>query len=171
MYEKKCKWSHLISDLIIPACLLIPMIMTGFSENYSGLLNRNRLFFYCCAGIAFCWCVLVTYRFSWHSLRKYQRLLWMLYILLFLLTLLVPYHVPEDLFSQLHLIFAYGSFLAFNLLIFREILYIPKYLTVYAAGLFTSFLLCITAGEISGPAEAVTAVIISVLLGRIERMP
>ncbi len=155
---------NILSDLIIPVLLGIPMIMTGFRTNYSGIAAEGLPVFYICLIPVMVYTVIMTYRIS---VRNHIRILWALYIFLFILTLVIPYHVPEDMSSHMHLFCAYGSVLVFNVIMLKSMLKRPQLLRSYLCMCILSGLACLWDGTINGPAELLYAISISCHLSRV----
>ena len=155
---------NILSDLIIPALLAIPMILTGFTLNYSGIAAEGLPVFYVCLVPVMIYTVIMTYRIA---VRNHIRFLWAVYIFLFVLTLIIPYHVPEDISSHIHLMCAYGSVIVFNVVILRSLLSKPGLLRFYLCMCVVAGLTCLMDGTINGPAELIYAVSISILLSRV----
>ncbi|MBQ1531999.1 MAG: hypothetical protein IIZ57_07670 [Solobacterium sp.] len=155
---------NILSDLVIPALLGIPMIMTGFTLNYSGIAAEGLPVFYVCLVPVMVYTVIMTYR---TAVRYRIRFLWAVYISLFILTLVIPYHVPEDISSHIHLICAYGSVLVFNVIILRSLLPRPELMRFYLFMCVIAGLTCLSDGTINGPAELIYALSISVILSRV----
>ncbi len=154
---------NILSDLIIPVLLGIPMIITGFKLNYSGIAAMRLPVFYVCLIPVMIYTVIMTYRIA---VRNHIRFLWVVYILLFILTLVIPYHVPEDISSHIHLFCAYGSVLVFNVMMIKAMLTRPGLLRVYLCMCVIAGLTCMMDGTINGPAELIYAITISALLSR-----
>lgn len=154
---------NILSDLIIPVLLGIPMIMTGFTLNYSGIAVIRLPVFYMCLIPVMIYTAIMTYRIA---VRDHIRFLWAVYISLFILTLVIPYHVPEDISSHIHLFCAYGSVLVFNVMMIKALLARPELIRIYLCMCVIAGLTCMMDGTINGPAELIYAISISVLLYR-----
>ena len=154
---------NILSDLVIPVLLSIPMIITGFTLNYSGIAAEGLPVFYMCLIPVMIYTVIMTYRIA---VRDHIRFLWAVYISLFILTLVIPYHVPEDISSHIHLFCAYGSVLVFNVMMIKALLARPELIRIYLCMCVIAGLTCMMDGTINGPAELIYAISISVLLSR-----
>ncbi len=157
---------RILSDLIIPFLLVVPFLKDSFRENYSSLSRRgDPLFFICLIPLA----AYTVYMIRSLCLKDRRlRPLYLLYVLLLVLTFLVPYHIPEDMFSSLHLVFSYGAFIVFQLIIFPQLSVRQSLMRFYTCGLFLSLLICFTAASISAPAEAVCGIVISITMERLS---
>lgn len=155
---------NILSDLIIPVLLGIPIIMTRFTLNYSGIAAQRLPVFYVCLIPVMIYTVIMTYRIA---VRFRIRYLWIIYISLFFLTLVIPYHVPEDISSHIHLMCAYGSVLVFNVLLLRALLSKPGLMRYYLFMCAVAGLTCLRDGTINGPAELIYAISISFILSRV----
>ena len=157
-----CKQIRLPYRILIPLLMSLPFLLTGFQKNYSELAEAGDPVFYLCLVPVLLYAFVFTYRISCHE--RNTRTFFFFYAVLFLLTLVVPYHTAEDIFSSIHLLAAYSSFGIFQLLIFSRALQKPDILRFYTAGLFTSFMICMSTGTINAPAELVCGSVIAIVL-------
>ena len=167
MGRRDCKQIKLPYRILIPLLMSLPFLLTGFQKNYSELAEAKDPVFYLCLVPVLLYAFVFTYRISCDE--RNTRTFFFFYAVLFLLTLIVPYHTSEDLSSSVHLLAAYSSFAVFQLIIFSRALRKPGILRFYTAGLFTSFMICMSTGTINAPAELVCGIVISIVLDMLAR--
>ncbi len=162
MEINKCKQMRLLGRVIIPLLMALPLLLTKFRLNYSELAEAKDLVFLACLPPVLLYALFFAYRISFTAGRT--RIYFAAYAVLFVLTLIIPYHTAEDLSSSIHLFCAYGSFAVFQLIIFSHSFRRPDVIRFYTAALFTSFMLCMMTGTINAGAELVCGAAIAAVL-------
>lgn len=154
--RNQSKFLWFLGTFCIPLILNVPCFF-HLEDNYTGLLSSDK--YWLIARILFLlFLVYLSYFF------KKERKWFLCFTMLAFGAFFTPWIEENSLLCTLHLLFAYSSFLVFNIMLFKRYVYQTKYLTIYLSILIFVFFLCLQAMEVSLLAEAIYGACISILL-------
>ena len=156
----------LIGYIIVPILIVVPFFFINpFRYNYTVLLNQdNAWIFYLSELPVLCFYACLLYKIGKQAFKNWN-LIFILQLICVISIMFVPYSEDDSSFSSnLHLIFAYGSLVFLNIILFQLLMPYSKLRTFYYALLFLSFLVAVTLGILNGIAELIYGINLSITL-------
>ncbi|MBR2066828.1 MAG: hypothetical protein IJ875_00950 [Solobacterium sp.] len=153
---------YFIGCFFIPSFLFSTLFFYGYKEyNYTGLLNVIGLPAYFFSLLILVYFIFSLVKLSNGILKKEQLIT---LTILILISLFLPYQEETSIFSNMHILLSYVSFVYMNYLFYCLYPILKNYIPLYTILLCVCFYLCLKEMKVSGLAEILYASFLSIII-------